>query len=116
MERTKLFTMLAFNLLSYFGVFLFAFGFPLLIFSLVRKVSLDTGIFPIIIAGIMVFGGIGLIFGGKSLCVQKAINEQYTFYLDGQEVDVNTIDVNHYRVSYDENNHTVMLSQRRGWM
>ena len=52
--------MLAFNLLSYFGVFLFAMGFPLLLFSLVRKVSLDKGIFPIIIAGIMVFGGIGL--------------------------------------------------------
>ena len=114
MERTNLFTMLAFNLLSYFGVFLFAFGFPLLLILLVRKVSLDTGIFPIIVAGIMVFGGLGLIFGGKSLCLQKAINEKYTFYLDGQEVDVNTIDVDHYRVSYDENNHTVMLSQRRG--
>lgn len=104
--------MLAFTLLGYFGVFLFAFGFPFLLFAVIRKASMDTGIFPIIIAGIMVFGGLGLVFGGQQLCLQKAINEKYTFYLDGQEVDVKTIDVNHYRVSYDENNHTVMLSQR----
>ena len=112
MERTKLFTMLAFTILGYLGVFLFATGFPILLFAVIRKASMDTGILPIIVSGIMVFGGLGLVCGGQELCLQKAINDNYTFYLDGQEVDVKTIDVNHYRVSYDEENHTVMLAQR----
>lgn len=104
--------MLAFTIFGYVGVFLFAIGFPILLFAVIRKATQDKGILPIIISGIMVFGGLGLVFGGKELCLQKAINENYTFYLDGQEVDVKTIDVEHYRVSYDEKNHTVMLAQR----
>ena len=74
--------------------------------------------------------GFGLLFGGLVVLIltffvgssinedqhwNYAIKQDYTFYVDGQEVEPENVDPDHYNITYDDDNHKVMLSPIARW-
>ena len=44
-----------------------------------------------------------------------AVEQNYAFYVDGQEIEPENIDPDHYNITYDDENHKVMLSPVARW-
>ena len=95
-------------------------GFLMLIFTYIESYS--TALKHLKIAAVVLVVGILFVITGAFLEEFKtnnrdnwnyAVENGYSFYIDGQKVDPNTVIMNKYDIEYDEDNKIVKMASKR---